>query len=218
MLTIFIIAVTSIVSFIAFSNHSIIERYIFYPPAIQHKQWYRFITYGVLHADWGHLIFNMFTLYLFGAATEEVFRQVFGSGLGGLMYMLMYLTGLVVSIIPSWMKEKNNSNYSSLGASGAVSTVVFAYIIIYPMSYMGLMFIPVFLPAFIFGALYVAVSVYLDKKQYGNINHMAHITGGAWGIVFLALTFGVFGRINVFEWFIQNISIASWSDLIRFGY
>ncbi|MDD2798882.1 MAG: rhomboid family intramembrane serine protease [Bacteroidales bacterium] len=218
MLTYIIIALTSIVSYSAFQNRKLVDQYIFYPPAIRQGEWWRFATYGVLHADWSHLIFNMFSLYLFGKAVEGVFAQTFGFVVGGLLYVLLYIFGLVVSIIPTWLKEKDNDNYSGLGASGAVSGIVFAYIIIYPMSYLGLMFIPVFLPAFIFGGLFVTVSVYLDKKQYGNVNHSAHIIGGIWGIFYLAIIFGLFGDINLYAHFAQNISIVSWSDLVKFGY
>ncbi len=218
MLTYIIIALTSIVSVLAFQNPVLVNQLIFYPPAIRRGEWWRFASYGVLHADWSHLIFNMFSLYLFGKAVESVFAEVFGPMVGGLLYVVLYLAGLVVSIVPTWMKRKDDSTYRSLGASGAVSGVVFAYIIVFPMSYMGLMFVPVFLPAFLFGGLYVAVSVYLDKKQYGNINHSAHIAGGVWGIVFLVVTFGLFGGINLYAHFLESISVVSWNNLVKFGY
>lgn len=218
MITYLIITLTSIVSVLAFQNPQLVNQLIFYPPAIRRGEWWRFASYGVLHADWSHLIFNMFSLYLFGKAVEEVFLQVFGPMVGGVLYLLLYLAGLVVSIVPTWVKTRNDSTYRSLGASGAVSGVVFAYIVFFPMSYMGLMFIPVFLPAFLFGGLYVAVSVYLDKKQYGNINHSAHIAGGIWGVVFLVITFGLFGDTNLYTHFMDSLSGVSWSNLVKFGY
>jgi membrane associated rhomboid family serine protease len=217
MITIIIIALTSIVSYLAFSNHSLVDRFIFYPPAIQRGQWYRFVTHGFLHADFGHLFFNMFALYLFGTAIETVFKDVFGDGPGIVLYVLMYVLGLIFAILPTWFKEKNNSYYSSLGASGAVSAIVFAYILIYPMNFMGIVFIPVFLPAFIFGIIYVVTSIYLEKNQNGNVNHSAHISGGLFGIVFMAVAFRLVD-INIFSWFIQNIHISSIKDLIHFGY
>jgi membrane associated rhomboid family serine protease len=218
MFTIILIAVTSLVSYVAFRNQTLLNRFIFYPPAIKEKQWYRFITYGFLHADIGHLFFNMFALYLFGTEIEKVFKQVFGEVLGIVLYVLLYLLGLIFSILPSWFKEKNNNRYSSLGASGAVSAIVFAYILIYPMNFMGVIFIPVFLPAFIFGIIYVVTSVYLERMQNGNINHMAHVAGGAFGIVYMFVVFAAFAQTNIFSWFIQNIQIASFKDLIHFGY
>lgn len=218
MVTIIIIAVTAFISYSAFNNNNIAEKYIFYPPAIKNNQWYRFISYGFLHADWSHLIFNMFALYLFGSAIEEVFVESFGKNSGILFYILLYFTGLIFSILPTYIKEKNNSWYRSLGASGAVSAIVFAYILIYPMNFMGIMFVPVYLPAFIFGIIYIATSVYLEKQQNGNINHLAHVSGGIYGIVFMYLIFILFADINIFHWFVDNIRISSIKDLIHFGY
>ncbi len=218
MVTIIIIAVTSFISFTAFNNSTLVNKYIFYPPAIKNKQWYRFITYGFLHADWSHLIFNMFALYLFGKEIETVFKDVFGGGLGTFLYILLYISGLFFSILPIWFKERNNNYYSSLGASGAVSAIVFSYILVYPMNFMGIMFVPIFLPAFIFGIIYVLVSVYLDKNHSGNINHSAHVAGGMFGIIFMLITFKSIADINIFSWFIENIQITSVRDLIHFGF
>lgn len=218
MATIIIIAITAFISYNAFNNSSLMEKFIFYPPAIGRGEWYRFITPGFLHADWSHLIFNMFALYLFGSAIESVFIDSFGSVAGVGLYVLLYLLGLIVSIIPTWLKEKDNSYYRSLGASGAVSAIVFAYILVFPMNFMGIIFVPIFLPAFLFGIIYVAASIYLEKKQNSNVNHNAHITGGVFGIAFMAIIYAVFVDINIFVWFIDNIQINSISDLIQFGY
>lgn len=218
MLTIIIIAVTSFISVRAFQNNRLIDQYIFYPPAIKKGEWWRLASYGVLHADWSHLIFNMFSLYLFGKAVEASLIEVFGGTMGGVIYLLLYLSGLVLSIVPTWIQKRNDYAYRSLGASGAVSAVVFAYILFYPMSYMGLMFIPVFLPAFLFGGLYVAASVYMEKKQMGNINHSAHIFGAIWGMIYLLVVFGMFAGINLFSHFMESIAVVSWSDLVKFGY
>lgn len=218
MITILLIAVTALISILAFSNYSLVDNLIFYPPAIKRKQWYRFITYGLLHADWGHLFFNMFSLYLFGTEIEKVFKDVFGNNIGIVLYVLLYVAGLVFSIIPTYLKEKDNSYYRSLGASGAVSSVVFAYMLVYPMNYMGIVFVPVFIPAFLFGIIYVVTSIYLDRNQNGNINHMAHIAGGLFGVVFMFVVFKNLADVNIFQWFIQNIKITSFRDIIRFGY
>lgn len=218
MITIIIIAITAVISYVAFNNSSIVDKYIFYPPAIKNKQWYRFLTYGVLHADLSHLFFNMFAMYLFGTEIEKVFNDVFGTGLGGFLYVMLYLLGLVFSILPTWTKEKENPYYRSLGASGAVSAIVFAYILVYPMNFMGIMFIPVYLPAFIFGIIYVVTSVYLEKQQSGNVNHLAHVAGGIFGVVFMFVVFRIFAGLNIFYFFVQNIQISSFKDLIHFGY
>lgn len=218
MITTLLIVITSVISYMAFSNERLMQRYIFYPPAIQSRQWYRFISYGFLHADLSHLIFNMLALYLFGSEIEKVFAEVFGLEMGAVLYLLLYFTSLIMSIIPTWIKEKDNSYYRSLGASGAVSAVVFAYILVYPMNFMGLMFIPIMLPAFIFGVIYIVASAYLDKKQVGNINHSAHIAGGVYGVVFLSVSFRLIAQINIWAHFIASIQISSWKDLIHLGY
>lgn len=216
--TIIIIAITSLISFTAFKNAALVQKYIFYPPALKNKQWYRMLTYGFLHADLSHLIFNMFALYLFGTEIESVFIEVFGHKAGILLFVLLYFSGLFFSILPTYYKEKNNSAYRSLGASGAVSSIVFAYILVYPMSFMGIVFVPVYLPAFIFGIIYIVTSIYLDKNQHGNINHMAHISGGIYGIVFMYVVFAAFANVNIFYHFVENIQISSIADLIHVGY
>src|SRR5215217_7602204 len=114
-----IIIITCLVSFGGFSNRKIIDDLIFYPPAVtQNKQWYRFFTCGLIHADAGHLIFNMLSLYLFGRFVEEKFTEIFGT-MGKWIYLIMYITALLVSLLPTFYKNRNNYNYQSLGASGA---------------------------------------------------------------------------------------------------
>jgi membrane associated rhomboid family serine protease len=218
MITIILIALTAVISYIAFSNNQLVDKLIFYPPEIKKKQWYRFVSYGFLHADLSHLAFNMFALYLFGTEIEKVFKEVFGVEVGSFLYILLYFLGLIFSILPTWFKEKDNYYYRSLGASGAVSAVVFAYILVYPMNFMGILFIPIFLPAFLFGIIYVVTSIYLEKMQNGNINHLAHVAGGVFGIVFMIVTFMFIADINIIRYFIESIQINSFSDLIHFGY
>src|SRR5204863_964117 len=123
-ITLIIIIATSIISFIAFSNHKLLDQFIFYPPAVRRGQVYRFFSCGLIHADWGHLIFNMLALYLFGQKLEGYFTQVFGEK-GKIFYLVLYITALAVSVLPTYFKNRNNYNYRSLGASGAVSAVVF---------------------------------------------------------------------------------------------
>ncbi|MFT4203403.1 MAG: rhomboid family intramembrane serine protease [Chitinophagaceae bacterium] len=184
-LTLVIIVATCIVSFIGFSNRDVINKLIFYPPAIdQNKEWYRFFSHGLIHADVGHLFFNMFALYSFGNVIEQLFEALFGR-MGLLAYLLFYVSALAVSSIPTYLKNRNNSYYMSLGASGAVSSLVFAFMLFAPTQKIGILFLPFGIPAFIFGFLYVALSAYLDKKGTGNINHSAHLFGALYGIVFI---------------------------------
>ena len=127
--TLIIIAITCVVSFFAFNDAALMRRLILWPPAVeQQKEYYRLITYGFIHADGQHLLFNMMTLFFFGRAMEGFFS----SELGPLGFAIFYVGGLVVSILPTFLKNRNNSNYHSLGASGAVSAVLFAFILIEP--------------------------------------------------------------------------------------
>ncbi len=218
MITYIIIALTVVVSITAFSNRSLIERLIFYPPAVKRGEWHRLFTYGVLHADYTHLIFNMFTLFFFGVDIEKAFQATFDMPTGSIYYILLYVTALPISIFPTYLKNKNNQAYHGLGASGSVSAIIFAYILINPMNFMGVMFIPIWLPAFIFGIIFVAVSLWLDKKQSGGINHSAHIAGGIYGIIFMVAVFAVMADINLVSEFMDKIRVNSLSDLIHIGY
>lgn len=175
--TLIIIAITTVLSFIAFSNSAVMNRLIMWPPAMQRGQYDRFITYGFIHADGTHLLFNMFTLFFFGRAIENFYRPY----LGGLGFVLFYLAALVVSMLPSYLKHKDDPNYLSLGASGAVSAVLFAYILFAPWNLIFVFFIPV--PAIIYAVLYTAYSVYAAKRGQDNINHSAHLWGAAFGVI-----------------------------------
>lgn len=218
MVTFSIIGITAIISIAAFSNYTMMDKFIFRPTEVKRGQWYRFFTYGVLHADYTHLIFNMFTLYFFGGDIERAFKTTFGQQTGTIYFLVLYITALPVSILPTYLKQKDNDNYRSLGASGAVSAIIFAYILINPMNYMGVMFIPIWLPAFIFGIVFLFISVYLDKKQSKGINHSAHITGGIYGVVFMIIVFLAFANVNLVSEFAQKIQKISINDIIRFGY
>ena len=194
------------------------SRFIFHSPAVNKGNWYRLFTYGAVHADYTHLIFNMFTLYFFGTEIERVFKVVFGQAQGSALFILLYISALLVSIVPTYYKNKNNASYYSLGASGAVSAIIFAYVLINPMNYMGILFIPIMLPAFLFGLLFILISISLDKKQAGGINHSAHITGGVFGIIYMVSVFYVLAKTNLFNAFISQIKINSISDLFHLGF
>lgn len=186
-LTLVIVVVTSIVSFICFSNRDLLNKLIFYPPAIAHnKEWYRFFSHGLIHADLGHLAFNMIALYSFGEIVELYFSALFG-GAGRIIFLLFYISALAISSIPTYIKNKDNSLYMSLGASGAVSSLVFAFMVLAPTQKIGILFLPFNIPAFIYGFLYIALSAYLDKRGTGNINHSAHLFGALYGIAFIVI-------------------------------
>jgi len=215
-ITLIIIIATSIISFIAFSNHNLMDQFIFYPPAVRRGQIYRFFSCGLIHADWGHLIFNMISLYLFGEAVESKFMEAFGQ-LGKLVYLGMYVLALAASVIPTYINNKDNYHYRSLGASGAVSAVIFAGILFFPLAKLGLFFIPIYVAGFLFGIIYLFVSGWLDKRGGGNINHSAHIFGALFGVGFTIIACQAFSDYPVLEIFVDLVKNMDPSQLITFG-
>jgi Uncharacterized membrane protein (homolog of Drosophila rhomboid) len=209
-ITLIIIIITVLVSISAFNNERILNDLIFYPPAVTHnRQWYRFITCGFIHADWGHLIFNMYAFYMFGGYVEDAFVNLFEQK-GKVLYLLMYISALAVCLLPTYSKHKDDAYYRSLGASGAVSAVIFAYILLNPLSEISLIFLPFFgIPGFVFGLLYIVISSWLDKRGGGNINHSAHIFGALYGIAFLILAGQLFSEYNVLDSFIRQVQFWS---------
>jgi len=204
-ITLIIIIATTLVSISGFSSQKIIDDLIFYPPAVtQQRQWWRFFTCGLIHADFGHLILNMYALYIFGVEVERAFVSIFGK-YGNLVYLLMYVSALIVCLLPTYRKHKNNYYYRSLGASGAVSAVVFCFILLFPLRKLGLVFFPVMIPGFIFGTLYLIVSTILERRSSDRINHSAHIWGAIYGIVFLVVAANFFSDYPVLQSFVQDV-------------
>jgi membrane associated rhomboid family serine protease len=204
-ITLIIIIATCGISLMAFFNEKVFDDLIFYPPAItEKKQYYRFFTCGLIHANYGHLFFNMYSLYMFGEYVESQFENVFGAN-GKWLYLLMYVSALAVCLLPTYNKNKHNYNYRSLGASGAVSAVVFAFMFLEPLRKIGIIFIPVMIPGFMFGFIYLVVSSILDKRGGGNINHSAHIWGALYGIGFLIVTGNFLSRYHLLESFLRQV-------------
>jgi len=206
-LTIIIIIITAITSFIAFSNQTVTDDLIFYPPAITKRhQWYRFITCGFIHADMAHLAFNMISFYFFGKITEPAFIEHFGDK-GKLLFAILYISALFVCLLPTYFKNKDNPGYRSLGASGAVSAIIFVGIFIAPLDKIGLFILPPIIPGFIFGPLYLVITAVMDKRGGGNINHSAHFWGAIYGIVFFSIACFALSNFNPFTNFINQIKM-----------
>ncbi len=179
-----IIAISVITSLVAFNRPDIFDKLKFNAYAInKHKEWYRFFTYGIIHADYMHLFINMFVFYSFGGIVESVFQIYFDSQ-ATLFYILLYVGGIAFSSLWDFGKYKNNSYYNAVGASGAVSAILFSSIILYPQGKIFLFFIPIGIPAPIFGILYLAYSAYMAKKGTDNVGHSAHFWGAIYGVVF----------------------------------
>jgi len=171
-----IFAVTIAVSLFAFYNDDLYTRFILQPYNVSRgKYLYTLITSGFIHADWMHLLFNMMTFYFFAFNLE--------STIGHWQFGLLYGLSLILSDIPSVVKHKNDFWYRSLGASGAISAVVFSAILFRPLDGMSLMFLPISIPAVLFGVLYLVYCSYASKKGIGNINHDAHFFGALSGVL-----------------------------------
>lgn len=171
-----LIVVNFLFSYKGFSNHAFFDAYKFQVDKILlYKDYKRLITSGFLHVNWLHLIFNMFSLYAFSGAVE--------SGLGSLGFLLVYFASLLGGGLLSLMVHKNHGDYSAVGASGAVCGVIFASIALFPQNEIGFFFIPVGIPAWIFGVFYIGFSIYGIKSAKDNIGHEAHLGGALVGMI-----------------------------------
>lgn len=179
-----LIAITAVVSIGAFQNPHFISKFIFYPKMVEsRREYWRFITHGFIHADWMHLLMNMFTLYFFGRVIENEFMGLYGNAYA---YPFFYLTALVVSSLPAFFKHRNDYTYRSLGASGAVSAVIFACILFEPWLPIYIYFIKI--PGILFAVGYTLYSRYMSDKGMDNIGHEAHLHGALFGLAFPLVT------------------------------
>lgn len=177
-----ILLLTCVVSLLALNGQpQLIDRGVFRPYyVVRRKQYYTLFTHGLLHGSLGHLFFNMFTFYFFAFTLERT--------IGTPLFVLLYLSSLCLSEVRTYQQQCNNPQYATLGASGAVSAILFAEIVYYPHQSLFMMFIPVPIPAPLFAVGYVAYSVYLSRHGQDNINHTAHIDGAIAGLLFVAIT------------------------------
>lgn len=181
-LLLIIIAATSIISYVAFTNVEMFEKYKFNVGAIlRNKEYVRLISAGFLHADFIHLILNMYVLYMFSPAVFEAF--------GGIGFILIYFGSILLGNLFSLYLYKNQSWYSAIGASGGVSGIIFASVALYPnLIKIGIIFLPpeLSVPGYVFGLLYFSYSVYmmLNPRSGDNIGHAAHLGGAFFGLVY----------------------------------
>ena len=172
----FIFAITTLTSIMAFSNDNLYANLILHPYSVSRRhRIYTLITSGLIHNDWMHLFFNMFSYTFFAFNLERE--------LGHWQFGLLYFVSLILSDLPTVYKHRNDDWYHSLGASGAVSAVVFSAILFHPIDKMYMMFIPIGIPAVIFGALYLVYCSYASKHSRDNINHDAHMFGALSGLL-----------------------------------
>lgn len=205
MISFVLIGLIVFVSFRAWKDQTLYNKFIFSPYDIhQNKEWHRFITSGFIHADYAHLGFNCFSLYIFADVVIYNFERPYLFGhYGQMVFVLLFLLGVVVADIPSYLKHKNFRGYRSLGASGGVSSVIFAGILLAPLSEIMIFPFPFGIPAFIFGILYLGYSYYMSQNSNDNINHSAHLIGSVFGVVFLIAL-----KPGLIRYFIDQI--AAW--------
>ena len=161
------------------------------PFDVIHKgQWYRLISHGFIHADFTHLAFNMFVLWQFGSSVEYQMQQAWsGSSLIASLepsFLVLYFGGMLAAGLPSLWKQRDNPNYASLGASGGVSAVMMAYILLFPTNKLLLFFV-IPMPAFVAGILFFAYERYMNKRGATGIAHDAHLMGAIFGVVYVLL-------------------------------
>ena len=193
--TLIIVAITVLVSLGAFSNNELKNKLIMYPYGMNGhpSEYYRLLTSGFIHEDLPHLAFNMYALYMFGQYMEEQFAELSSAW----VFVVLYLTGIIMASLPSLFKHRLHSYYAALGASGGVSAIIFAFIYFHPWARIGIMFIPVGIPAILFAVLYLLYSAYSARKGSGNIGHDAHFWGGVYGFVFAFFSDPTHGRIFI---------------------
>ena len=182
--TLLLVIITAITSVLAFNNHEMWNKGLLYPALMKDnpKEYHRFISSGFLHADWMHLIFNMYVLYGFGQANELLFKYETGMPY---MFPVMYILAIVASSLPSYFKNKDNYQYRALGASGAVSAVVFSCIYFRP--WLGFQFFGIEkleIPGIVAGIAYLVYSAWAAKRAQDNIGHDAHFYGAIFGFFF----------------------------------
>lgn len=181
--TLIIVIVTCMISIPAFSNRQLFDQLKHHPyTEKREKQYYRWLTSGFLHGSWMHLGINMYVLHEFGRHVERWFQNMFGDGMGSIMFLIMYLLTIVLADTPTYFKHQDNPRYAAIGASGGVSGVLFAFILYQPWSMLGLYFI-IPIPAIIFGVLYLWYESWAAKNSRDNIGHDAHFWGAIAGVV-----------------------------------
>jgi membrane associated rhomboid family serine protease len=187
-----LVGLTVAISAYAWSNQELLHNWILDPYQMNRRggQWYRFLTSGFLHADWAHLLFNMFAFYSFSPVVLGNLGAQYGPEAGVGLFLLLYLGGIIVSDIPTYLRHRNTPGYRSLGASGGVASVLFASILLFPVAPkdQGIIIFPLPIPIqpFLFGFLYLVYSYYMGRRRGDNINHDAHFYGALFGVVLIA--------------------------------
>ena len=199
-ITLAIVILTVLVSWAAFENRSLFEKLTHHPYVeYRNKEYYRFLTSALVHGSWGHLLINMFVFYQFGELVEQYFMLAFDAGKGRLFYLLLYVATTVFADIPTFVKYKNAPHFRSVGASGAVSGILFAFVIFQPWAMLFLFFV-IPMPAILAAVAYLVYSSWAGKNKRDMIDHSAHFYGAVFGFLFtIAL------KPELFGYFVQEL-------------
>lgn len=188
--TIALVLITVLISIPAMNDERLVNKLILWPRKMTNaSEYYRLLTSGFIHADWMHLFFNMFTLFFIGKDVEYAFSVISTPWL----YVLLYLSGIVIASLPSFFTHRSNPVYRSLGASGGVAAVLFSSVYFAPWASIYVYFIK--LPSIVFAVLYLVYSAYASRKGHGNINHSAHFWGSVYGLLFTFIADPTHGRL-----------------------
>lgn len=186
-ITFILVAITVLVSLAAFSDGRVFQLLLFEPFVIRVRgEWYRFLSHAFIHANWPHLLVNMFVLYMFGRNVEVLYPMLTGRT-ATWYFLTLYVGGIFFSALPSYARHVQDPGYRAVGASGAVSAVLFSQILMLPTSEVVFLFIPFPLQAWIFGVLYLLYSYAMDKRGGDNVAHDAHFYGAVYGLLFTAM-------------------------------
>lgn len=198
-----LLGVTVAASAYAWSNTDVLEKGMLDPYEMNRRggQWYRFLTSGFLHADWGHLLFNMITFYSFGGVVLRYYAGEFGDSTGTLLFLLLYLGGIILSDLPTYFRHRNDPDYRSLGASGGVASVLFAGVLFQPTAGIIMFPLPLPIPGFIWAVLYLFYSYYMGRRRGDHINHDAHFYGALFGVALTLLLIP-----GVISYFLQQVA------------
>ena len=203
MVTLIIILVTAAVSILCFSGRLNGNSLVFNAYQVWHRKlWYRMLSYGLVHGGWGHLIFNMLTLYFFGPVVEQYFSAAFGTTAGAVLFALLYVSSIAVSTTGDLLKYRDNPYYNAVGASGAVSAILFASILFEPKMGIYIFMIPIPVPGYVFAPLYLVYCWYMAKRNMDNIGHTAHFWGAVYGLLFPLLC-----KPSIFNHFLTQLGL-----------
>jgi membrane associated rhomboid family serine protease len=187
-ITYIIIGITVLVSMQGFNSKDFAYKMSFSPYLAKHyNQKERFFTHMFVHSDWGHLFFNMFSFYMFGEFMERDLVFTYGVAKGEIIFGGLYILGGLFATLWPYVRNQDSDTYYSVGASGAVSAVIFASVIWFPPLKMGLIFLPIMVPGYIFGPLYLAFEYYAFRRGGSKIAHDAHIGGAVFGIIYILI-------------------------------